>query len=387
MKKYNIINTYRRSRDMAASVRISAISSSFTRSLFLPFLLCAACATQPVSNGRLEVVAELAQAPGNIAVTPDGRLIISQHALFRPQVAVIEVLADGSVRPFPNQAWASKPNEAGVGFDGVLGIRSDRDGVIWMLDTGRRGSRLVAWDTRNDELHKIIDLSGPARAKGSFFNDIALDPVRKKIYISDASAKNPAIVVVDTESGTARRVLERHASVMAEPIPVVIGDKTLSVDRDGKPVARTGVDGITIDPESAWVYYGASQSLDLWRVRAADLVDEALTDAALAARIERYGDRPVCDGITIDGAGHVYITDIGNHAVGVVDPSGEYRILHRDEQRLVWPDGMSFGPDGYVYVVANQLHLSAPFNRGEDLSTKPYYVLRFPALAPGAVGR
>lgn len=367
--------------------KLFKIPPSFARSMLLPALLCAGCVTPPSPVDSLEVVAELSQAPGNIAVTRDGRLLVSNHALFRPQVPVIEVLPDGTVRPFPNEEWAKKPDAEGVGFDGVLGIQAGEDGIVWMLDNGRRGSRLVAWDTNKAGLHRIIELGGPARARGSFFNDIAVDPVHGSIFISDASAKNAAIVVVDAESGHARRVLERHPSVMAEPIPVVIGDRSLSVDRDGKAVARTGVDGITIDPTSEWVYYGASQSLDLWRVRAADLVDRALTDAELAARIERYGDRPVCDGITIDSAGNVYITDLGNYAIGVVDASGAYRVLFRDEERLSWPDGMSFGPDGYVYVVANQLHLSPPFNRGEDLSSQPFYLLRFRSLAPGVVGR
>ncbi len=353
----------------------------------MPLFLCAACATQPVPESRLEVVAELAQGPGNIAVTPDGRRIISQHPIYRPQIRVIGLLPDGSVRPFPNAEWAGPRNEAGVGLDGVLGIQADQDGVVWMLDNGRGSSRIVAWDTRADKLHKIIEVGAPARARRSFFNDIAVDPVHRSIFITDASAKTPAIVVVSLDSGSARRVLEQHPSVLAKPIAMQIGDKTYAVDKDGKPVASVGVDGITIDPQSEWVYYGASQDTDLWRVRAADLVDETLTHAELAARIERYGDRPVCDGITIDSAGNVYITDLTNYAVGVVDPAGEYRILYRDEQRLSWPDGMAFGPDDYVYVVSNQLHLSVPFNRGKDLSEPPFYVLRFKALAPGSVGR
>jgi sugar lactone lactonase YvrE len=309
--------------------------------MLFPLLFCVACATQPVSESRLEVVAELSQPPGNIAVTPNGRLIISQHPLYRPQTRVIELLPDGSVRPFPNEKWASQREKAGIGLDGVLGIQADQDGIVWMLDNGRQSSRLVAWDTLKNELHKIIEVGAPGRARGSFFNDIAVDPVHHSIFISDASAKNAAIVVVDTDSERSRRVLERHASVMAEPIAMVIGENTYSVDKDGRPVAR----------------------------------------------IERYGYRPICDGITIDGAGNVYITDLTNYAVGVVGASGDYRILHRDEDRLSWPDGMSFGPDGYVYVVANQLHLSPLFNRGKDLSKPPFYVLRFQALAPGATGR
>ena len=276
--------------------------------------------------------------------------------------------------------WAAARSEEGIGLEGVLGIQAGEDGIVWMLDNGRRGSRIVAWNTNADSLHRIIEIDRSARAKGSFFNDIAVDPVRRSIFISDASARNPALVVVDLDSGDARRVLERHPTVMAEPIPMRIGDKTYGVDRDGNPRAQIGVDGITIDPRSEWVYYGASQSRDLWRIRASDLVDGSLSEAELAARIQRYGDRPVCDGITVDGAGNVYVTDLTSYAVGVVDSTGNYRILHRDQEWLSWPDG-------YIYVVANQLHLSAPFNRGKNLSVPPYYVVRFPALAPGSVGR
>jgi sugar lactone lactonase YvrE len=167
----------------------------------------------------------------------------------------------------------------------------------------------------------------------------------------------------------------------------VIGDKTMSVDKEGKGIPTIGVDGITIDPKSEWVYYCASQSNSLWHIRTVDLVNENLNDTELAARIKRYGDRPICDGITVDGAGNVYITDITNYAIGVVEPSGKYRTLYRDEKLLVWPDGMSYGPDGYIYVVTNQLHLSPVFNMGKNLSTLPYYLVRFKALAKGAVGR
>jgi sugar lactone lactonase YvrE len=202
-----------------------------------------------------------------------------------------------------------------------------------------------------------------------------------------ASPENSALVVVDMETGTSRRILQGHSTVVPEPLPIVIGDTTMAVDEEGKGKPSIGVDAITIDTKSEWVYYGAAQSTSLWRIRTADLADESLSDAELATRIERYGNRPICDGITIDGKGNVYITDITNYAIGVVEPSGSYRVLFRDEKLLVWPDGMSFGPDGYIYVVANQLHLSPVFNMGKDLSTPPYYVLRFKSLADGAVGR
>jgi sugar lactone lactonase YvrE len=351
-------------------------------------VLCCTLFGTGCSALKLEVVAGLSQGPGNIAVTPDGRLIVSQHALYNPHYRVIEVLSDGTTKPFPNERWATAPSEDDVGLTSVLGIQSDQQGIIWMLDNGMGSSRVVAWDSKRNTLHKIIEVSEPGRVYNSFFNDIALDPVHNKIYISDVAApENSAIVVVDIKTGKSRRVLEGHKTVVPEPLPVVIGDKIMAVDEEGKGKPMIGVDGITIDPKSEWVYYGASQSTSLWRIRTTDLANESLSDAELASRIERYGDRPICDGITIDGAGNVYITDITHYAIGVVEPSGKYRILHKDKKLLVWPDGMSYGPDGYIYVVTNQLHLSPVFNMGKNLSTSPYYLVRFKSLAEGAVGR
>ena len=74
----------------------------------------------------LEVVAELSQGPGNIAVTPDLRLIVSQHALYNPHYRVIEVLPGGKIKPFPNEQWATKPGKDGIGLHSVLGIQSDQ---------------------------------------------------------------------------------------------------------------------------------------------------------------------------------------------------------------------------------------------------------------------
>ena len=153
------------------------------------------------------------------------------------------------------------------------------------------------------------------------------------------------------------------------------------------PVARIGVDGITIDPEGEWVYYTPAQGDSLWRIATRDLLDRSLSADELGNRVKRIGDRPACDGITIDNQGNVYITDITGSAIGVVDQAGSYRRLLQDVEKLSWPDSIAFGPDGYIYVVSNQLHRSAPFNRGEDFTQPPFYLSRFKALAAGTIGR
>ena len=70
---------------------------------------------------ELEVAARLDDRPGNPAVTPDGRLILSLHPFPFGEPSpyrVVEVLEDGSPQPFPNEDRSTAPNEAGVGLNG-----------------------------------------------------------------------------------------------------------------------------------------------------------------------------------------------------------------------------------------------------------------------------
>jgi sugar lactone lactonase YvrE len=150
---------------------------------------------------------------------------------------------------------------------------------------------------------------------------------------------------------------------------------------------KLGLDPIVIDPANEWVYYGSIHGTSVYRVRAADLLDESFSPDALGERVERYGEKAPCDGISIDDAGNIYITDLENNAIGVTAPDGSYRVLARDNERLIWPDGFSYGPDGYFYVTATQLQRSAVFNAGEETSETPFLVLRFRPLAPSAIGR
>ena len=338
---------------------------------------------------ELEIVAEFPaeHPPGNIAVTPDGRLIMSQHQFYGAPLRVVEVLDDGSVVPFPNEAWSSEPDENGVGLNTVLGLQSDREGIVWMLDRsageGQPG-KVVGWDTESDRLDRVIYLPQPIIGDNPFLNDLAVDRQHNAIYITDtAGGDDSALIVVDLYTGFSRRVLEGDVSTRPEDIPLIVDERVINLG--GEP-ARIGVNPITIDPDNEWVYYGPMSGRTLYRIATEDLLDESLAEGELSSRVERYGDKPICDGITVDSAGNVYITSITNNAIGVVDETGEYQTLYQDDL-LSWTDGMAFGPDNYVYVTVSQLHNSPPLNNGENDSNPPFYLVRFSALASGEVGR
>jgi len=339
----------------------------------------------------LQVVANLQVAPGNITLSPDGRIFISQHQFFNPQYRVVEVMGDGTTRPFPNPQWASAPGADGVGMQAVLGLRATPDGIVWMLDNGSTPPKLVGWDLGNDTLHRVIPIPEPASIKGSFLNDFAVDPVNGAIYIADFAdaPEKAALVVVELASGEARRVLQGDRSTRPEGVPIVVENRHVRLRKgdgtDAEP--RIGVNPITIDVEYQWVYFGAMNGNTLWRARTTDLINDGLSPAELSARVERFGHKPVSDGISIDSGGGVYITDLGEGGIGVTIEGGSYRVLVADQQKLSWPDAISGGPDGRMYVAVNQLHKSPPLNGGVNGATPPFYIVSFQPLSPAAVGR
>ncbi len=347
------------------------------------------------ADSRLETIAEVSQAPGNITVTPEGKIIISMHQFFSPSMSVAIVQTDSSLKAFPN-AMAERrtglKGQQGITLDSVLGIQSDSKGIVWMLDNGINSSitpKLVAWDSRNERLFKVIYLPAPASVEGSFLNDLAIDEKHQKIYLADpAKGSNAAIVVVDIATGSARRVLEGHISVIPEDLELLIDGRPLSVKRpDGTVVQpKVGINPIALDKDARWLYFGPMTGSSMYRVQTRDLLDPYFSQAALAARVERYSDRPISDGISIDKDNNIYITDVANNAIGVIDSQRKYSILIKDP-RLSWPDAFSYGPDGYLYTVANQLHKSAILNGGNMQAKPPFLVMRFKPLAAGVVGR
>jgi len=343
--------------------------------------------------GELETVLELNLPPGNVTLTPDGDLVLSIHQFFDLPQRVIVRRRDGRLNVFPNEAWALGGATDRVALDSVLGLRSDAEGWVWLLDNGLRGGtvpKLVAWDTRRDRLARVIHIPPPVSIRGSFLNDLQVDPGGGAIYIADpAGGQDAALVVVDLATGLARRVLSGHVSVVPEDVEMVIDDRPVELRRpDGSTVRpRVGVNPIALDHEGRWLYFGPMSGTRLYRVRTADLRNEGLTPPELAARVEPYAERPICDGISMDSEGNIYVSEVCASAVGVIDAQRRYRRLYEDPERLSWPDAFSFGPDGYLYVVSNQLQRSAALNAGRDESRPPYYVLRFKPLAGGVVGR
>lgn len=341
-----------------------------------------------VVAAELKKVGDLPEStpPGNIAVGPDGRIFFSVHGFFGQPLKVVELMPDGTTVPYPNLAWASAPNAKGEGLNDVLGLNVDRRGILWLLDgaTPEHNARLVAWNTKTNTLHRIIYLGFPATNNTSFVNDLAIDYSNNAIYITDVgSPQTSALIVVDLNTGQARRVLEGSQFTRPEDVDMVIDDRLITLG--GQP-ARIGANPITISPDNKWLYFGAMNGLSLYRIETKSLLNSDLSNAELEKRIERYGDKPISDGITIDDAGNVYITSITDNSIGVIKSDGLYHVMYQSDE-LSWPDGFATGPDNQIYLTVNELHRSPVLNNGVKASQGVFAIYRFKALSSATVGR
>ncbi len=329
------------------------------------------------SDDRLETVAELPLPPGNIAVSKTGRIFFTFHPEGRRETNVAE-WKDGGFVPYPNAEYQTKGSVPY--FQSVLALRIDGEGRLWTLDFANHGTgqpRLLAFDLATDTLVHHFDFPSDIAGAGSMLNDFNIDPGNKKIYIAEASiiAKTPALIIYDIEAKKARRVLESHASVIApEYVTVVDGEPQVIL---GVFTVRPGVDSIALDRRGEWLYYSAVTGDHLYRVRTVDLNDERLTPDELAAKVEIfYENKTHSDGITMDDAGNVYVTDPEHFAVHRIGADRGMDTLFKSP-RLRWPDGFSFGPDGYLYLACSSLQHVVWKGRASVDAHAPYHIYRF----------
>ncbi len=341
--------------------------------------------------GTLEVVAELDINPGNVSVTPEGRIFATVHQFRRGPVQLIEILDRTTYQPWPSADWngvfGSGPNV----FNSLLGIQIDAQNRLWVIDNGlgepEQTPKLMAFNVDSGSVVFRYDFPSNTGPKGSFLQDIAVDEDHGFVYIADVGgAHEPAIVVVDIGKNTSRR-FSGHPSLSPENVDLEVEDKVITIaDAEGqqKP-ARIGINPITISADKEMLFYGAMNGTNWYRVPAR-LFREGADDASIAAAVMKAGPKPVSDGASTDAEGNHYFTNVGRNAIDVLKPGGTLHHLVQDD-RVIWPDALSFGPESWLYIAVNQLNRAPAFNDGREMGGPPFMIMRVWTGTRGIPGR
>jgi sugar lactone lactonase YvrE len=295
---------------------------------------------------------------------------------------VAEVAADGALVPYPNDeinSWDKTPGEsAGKHFVSAQSVITDEQDNLWILDPAAPyfrdvvpgGAKLVQVDLTTNEVTRTYHFDDESVPSKAYLNDVRI--ANGHAYISDSGLG--AIVVVDLDTGEARRLLEDHPSTKVEPgVELVFGDRPWTFANGKTP--QVHIDGIAIDPQREYVYYKPLVGRTLYRVPIAALLDASLSAEAVGSQVERVAETEPTDGLEFDAEGNLYMTSLEWNAIKVLRPDGRIELVARSTD-FQWPDTIAMSPDGDLLFSNAQFHLLPDFNGGEDKRTQPYKVFR-----------
>jgi sugar lactone lactonase YvrE len=316
----------------------------------------------------LERVASSPRQWTGIAVSQKGRIFVNFPRWSEDVPVSVAELKNGEAVPFPNATWNTWTPETSdpQRFVAVQSVVIDDQDRLWVLDTGNpwfKGvitpPRLHQFDLARGELVRSYTFAPEVSSGDSYLNDVTFDTRRNVAYLTDSQAGG--LVVLNLESGNARKVLAQHPSTHAEAEPLTVMGRTMK--------KRIQSDGIALSPDRETLYWAALTGHVLWRIPTAALLDRDLDDEALAQRIERVNTIVATDGIMFDRHGTLWLGGLEDNSIHRYVPGGAYEQVIQDA-RLRWPDSFAQGPEGKIYVTTSQIHLP-PAERG------PYEIYRF----------
>lgn len=321
-----------------------------------------------MAEAKLALAAEFEHEVTGVAVSETGRIFVNFPRWTEDTaVSVAEVGEGGALTPYPDERWNEwrnarknelSPEDRWVCVQSVV---ADGRGSLYVLDPAAPatshlvpgGAKLVRIDLSSDSVERTYAFDEDVAPEGSYLNDVRFHPDGRHAFLTDSGAKG-ALIVLDLESGEARRVLHEHDTTQPDP------DVTVMID--GKPLRRTdgrgaefAADSLEVSPDGEHVYWQPLTGRKQYRIPSAALLDENLDDDALADRVEQIGEDGVSDGYWMTKEGRLYLSAVEENAIKVREPSGEVRVLVKDDEKLRWPDSFAQGPDGTVYVTTSHI--------------------------------
>jgi sugar lactone lactonase YvrE len=270
-------------------------------------------------------------------------------------------------------------------FQGTFGMTIDKQNRIWFIEPASfdfAHTRLWAFDLQTRQQVLFFEFPGNT---AQFAQDLRVTADGKYVLLADTGAfsfTSPKLYVFSVENRTFRVALDGASAscIQAENwlMQTTYGPYRLFW---GLVNFSAGLDGIEISEDQNWVYLAPMTSSRLCRVPLSAVLDPNLKPSDLAQKVEDIGKKPFNDGITIDKAGHIILTDVEHGGLMAFDlESKKVSVLVRSKD-VIWPDGVVTGPDGSLYFTDSAIpsyigQFSAAPDKSTLLDHRPYYIYR-----------
>lgn len=300
-----------------------------------------------------------AQVTG-VTATHDGRLF-ANFPRWRDNLpfSVVEVMPDGSYKPYPNEAWNEydgTPKK--YKFTCVQSVVAHGDD-LYVLDPSNPEMKgvvgqphLYRFDLKTNKLSRSWSFGTAEAPKNSYLNDLRITD--DKIFITDSGAG--ALVVIDRATNEISRKLADSPSTKAEPVDVTVDGNTIPM--------KINADGIAYNESEDKIYYHSVTGNTLYRVPTSSIKD---------AEVENLGATPKPDGMIFDKRGNLYMADVENHSIVYRTPKGEIKTLIQDSS-IGWADTFSIRGNDLIFTNSRLNDTKI----GEDVGDKDFAIYKVP---------
>lgn len=337
-------------------------------------------------SNDLEVVADLGkyQAIG-LSVSSDNRIFVSFPRRGEPYRNGLVELVNGKQIPFPNEEW-NKNKSGEKSFFSIQDLYVDKNDFLWVLDSKPAPSgsvfqdkgdekegqfKLLKIDLKKNKVVKIYTFDDLDKSKTAL-NDVRIDTDKNLAYFSDPGLA--AIVVLDLNTEKSRVVLAETKVTLSEPDVVLSYEGKDMRNTDGKPF-RSHINGIALTHDNKYFYFKPINGYALYRIKTDYLADKNLSDSELLQQVENAGNTVITHGMVADSKNNIYLTSSIDYSIKYVDAEGILHTLVQDK-RLLWPDSLGIGTDGYLYFTCAQINMEAAWHSGENKIQYPFQVYR-----------
>lgn len=327
------------------------------------------------SPDLIPVVAFGPYQPIGVGVTSTNRLFVSFPNRGGPYRYGLSEVVNGEVRPFPNAAWNTTSAPDDTHFASVQDIYVDTGDLLWVLDSkpAPQGGyfKLIRFNIATGEAERIYRFDDLDKTKTAL-NDVRIDTQRQLAYLSDPG--QAAIVVLDLATGRSRVVLAGSEPTSADASIVLTYDGREMRNAQGAPFS-SHVNGIALTKDNRYFYFKPINKRTLYRIGTQYLADAKLSDADILQQVETVGEVGVTHGLEADAQGNIYLSTSEDYTIKYVTPDGKLHTLVQDS-RIIWPDSLGVGTDGYLYFSSAQLNREEQWNGGESRTELPYQVFK-----------